>query len=616
MRCCFKSTEQTQTLPGRSKFIVSPATRLFLDLGGALTNVRYGNALTAAAFDGRLDIVKLLLSHGAVIDNPDGWPLQAAAQQGHLDVVQELLARRADVNSLSPNFPGGTAIQAATESGQRDIVELLLDCKADPNLGAGEYSPPIVAAASYCQPAILDLLVDHRAEVNVWTSGEERTTPLIEAAGYIPGTDSLRKLLNAGANINAVNAEGETALIAAASAGDEEVVEFLLAQGADILLTTHEGKNALKAAIESDDDVDASECIRVLVEHVSMILSCLETAMRSGNAAVIAVMRTAMAKPQALNYDDEGSGPANGEVHCEQVSYHGNVGATGAPITVGALPASTPKPPPFADAQSTTTQRVSWEQQQPQPYIQASTLAPQQRQQQAIEMPKMPDHYSPVHPYQAPNPGSQPLNYAQQPTPRAAIERRLVGVAGGVSSEYSTSRSASSERNNADQAPLGQYRAYALGTRDPAPASVAAANPPPPPPPRPVVGPTPPQLPRRTFEATSQATVTTYQDISLYDGSHWGGLGQTPDSNTRNDVTAVPYHQRTCSSPPRPSIPPHSYSSPSGPPAQMMVHQAPPTQTQWPAQSTYATTPQMNQGQAQYGNQGQQRLYNAYQTRS
>ncbi|KAM0326406.1 hypothetical protein ACHAPQ_007768 [Fusarium lateritium] len=264
------------------------------------TGEEYGNALTAAAYDGTIDIIKMLLDAGADINSPDGWALQHAAGEGHVDVVNLLLERGANVNACSShsNMPQGTALQAAVESGQSDIVDILLEHGADPNLGGGEFTHPIIAAASKGEEAIFKRLLDAKVDVTV-VGGEYMSTPLTYAAIYLP-TDSIRLILDASADINHVDNEGDTALIVTAGLGDHETVRLLLDYGADVLVQNNEGLNAMRKALAADRPV----CVKMLVEHVSDLMEAMRVAIESGDSSVAAVVRGVQNKKQELNYDD------------------------------------------------------------------------------------------------------------------------------------------------------------------------------------------------------------------------------------------------------------------------------------------------------------------------
>jgi len=90
------------------------------------------SALIAAAHEGRIDVVRFLLDHGADIDAMSGgWnALVAAAHEGRVETVGLLLDRGADVNAA----PGGrSALVAAAHEGQLDVVKLLVERGADVN---------------------------------------------------------------------------------------------------------------------------------------------------------------------------------------------------------------------------------------------------------------------------------------------------------------------------------------------------------------------------------------------------------------------------------------------------------------------------------------------------
>ncbi|KAI5859496.1 hypothetical protein GGS23DRAFT_320106 [Durotheca rogersii] len=266
------------------------------------TGLEYGNALTAAAYDGTIDIVRLLLEAGADVNAAEGWALQTAATEGHYEVVLELLEHGVDVNAIvdDENFEAGTALQGACEAGRTHIVSLLLDRGADPNLGGGPDAPPVVAATIRAEEEILEFLVKAKADLDVLGGQGNPSTPLINAAAYMPQS-SLQLLLDAGADINLPDGDGDTALIVAASRGDKKAVEFLLDSGADIMHANKEGKNALQAALKKGN----SKCLEVLVDRVSVLLGTLKTAMESGDTTVTSIVRGVFNGHQALNYDDE-----------------------------------------------------------------------------------------------------------------------------------------------------------------------------------------------------------------------------------------------------------------------------------------------------------------------
>ncbi|KAI0015385.1 ankyrin repeat-containing domain protein [Xylariomycetidae sp. FL0641] len=260
----------------------------------------YGNALTAAAYDGNMDVLQLLLDAGADVNAPEGWALQSAAYEGHYEVAKTLLEHGADVNALveNPNFNRGTALQAACEVGEAEIVALLLEHNANPNIGAGPEAPPIVAAATRGGREVLSLLVEARAELNV-LGGLWKSSPLIMATINQP-ISSLRQLLDAGADVNMVDNDKDTALIVAARDFDAQTVRFLLDNGADVLISNNSNENALQVARSKDRE----DCLEVLVEHISHLLSALKTAVDAGNSEVTSVVRDVFAQ-RRVDYDEK-----------------------------------------------------------------------------------------------------------------------------------------------------------------------------------------------------------------------------------------------------------------------------------------------------------------------
>ncbi|MCJ1676742.1 ankyrin repeat domain-containing protein [Streptomyces sp. APSN-46.1] len=87
-------------------------------------------ALYAAAVQGRPEIVRLLLAHGADPDAEsrgptDGTPLCAAASWGHAESVRELLAHGADPGLREDGGTGLTPLEWALRGAHAEAARLL-----------------------------------------------------------------------------------------------------------------------------------------------------------------------------------------------------------------------------------------------------------------------------------------------------------------------------------------------------------------------------------------------------------------------------------------------------------------------------------------------------------
>ena len=119
----------------------------------------YGTtALMAASDHGHLDVVNLLLSKGArVNDRDDNKPdrsfrknaLMYASRKHHSEIVKVLIAAGADVNARMTG--GSTALLEACCVHDRDVVEILLASGADVNVKTeAGWTPLSVATREGC----------------------------------------------------------------------------------------------------------------------------------------------------------------------------------------------------------------------------------------------------------------------------------------------------------------------------------------------------------------------------------------------------------------------------------------------------------------------------------
>jgi len=186
-------------------------------------------ALIEAAYNGHVEIVKLLIERGANVNlKGEAWygPLHAAAMGGHVEIVKLLLEHGADVNIFSHNKP----LHDAAMNGHIEVAEILIAYGADMNAkGTDEYTP-LGTAVSNRQVEMVKYLLSKGADVNA--RANYGCSPLHTAVSS--GNMELARLLSQhGANAN-FKCNGRTALIASVFNDDAEMTKMLLSFAADV----------------------------------------------------------------------------------------------------------------------------------------------------------------------------------------------------------------------------------------------------------------------------------------------------------------------------------------------------------------------------------------------
>lgn len=217
--------------------------------------------------------------------------LLKAARRGRPDLVVSAIRRGADVNASFPKL--GTPLTAAVAARHTAIAAILVSAGADPvRAGVNEATldqmiGPVMAdhrtIARLEREHALDsldengetvlfravsrgdvflvatLLAKHAnpsATVRRW-SGDEGWTPLMAAAAA-GNEDIVEQLLAAGAVVDQRNARGRTALLFAAWYGRSLVVRRLLVAGADASATDDAGHTPLQVAVAYGDAATVS----------------------------------------------------------------------------------------------------------------------------------------------------------------------------------------------------------------------------------------------------------------------------------------------------------------------------------------------------------------------
>ncbi len=110
------------------------------------------------------------------------------------------------------------------------IMPMLIEAGADVNEQNEFGSPALIVAACRGRTQLVDILLRSGAEINVSVEGSG-ITALACAVGK-GHTDTVRLLIEAGADLETVDKQGTTPLMTAQSNGSDEIVKLLTDAGA------------------------------------------------------------------------------------------------------------------------------------------------------------------------------------------------------------------------------------------------------------------------------------------------------------------------------------------------------------------------------------------------
>ena len=279
----------------RSDKLVYPKDRFGLE--GVTTILPRGSwtALMYAARQGSLEAARALAESGAdlnLTDPDETTALVLAILNGHFDTAAALAQKGADpniadstgmaalyaavdMNTLGEIY-GRPARQSTDKLTALDLLPILLAHGANPNAtlksptlnrahtpgepSLGEGTTPLMRAAKNGDVAAMRVLMVHGADASL--KQKNGTTTLMLAAGVGRGTGVFAKdyateaelltavklLVESGADVNAANDSGQTALHIAAQASDG-IVKYLAEHSANLDAKDKQGRTALDVAM-------------------------------------------------------------------------------------------------------------------------------------------------------------------------------------------------------------------------------------------------------------------------------------------------------------------------------------------------------------------------------
>ncbi|KAF5585483.1 ankyrin protein [Fusarium pseudoanthophilum] len=233
------------------------SSRLFSDID-AKGDKEY-TALGIATTTGRLDIVSMLLDHGAdpnMRNGPQnsGAPLHIAANRGHRSIVIELLRRGAD--PYPETTKESSAFHAACIGGWLDVMETFLEVVDDVgelvNFEWGWAGTPLKAAASGGRLDAVKLLLSKGADPNKQLQSKiNKGQTIIHAAAEGGNTQVLEVILDAvdDSSLGIRDRAQRTPLWYACVEGHEDMVKYLLEQGASTDVIFDDGENIIPTIV-------------------------------------------------------------------------------------------------------------------------------------------------------------------------------------------------------------------------------------------------------------------------------------------------------------------------------------------------------------------------------
>ncbi len=269
-------------------------TEYLIDKGAKVDRVnKIGRTpLSRAAEDGKTEIAKILLKHGAdpnikqamfglsplgvaihykrqdiveammisVKTGSSSSGLIIAAYEGDSEMVQKFLAKKVDLNVQ--NEAGMTALMVAVDKGHADIVKILLDAGAALDIvdkagyGSMNGETALCMASRKNIPEIVVDLLKHKADVDAPCGA-------VEEAAKAGSAEIVNLLANAGADMTDRFAGHWRALFVVTESGNAEIAQILLGHGTPVDMRDGMDSTALMVASGKGN----LEVIRILVEH-------------------------------------------------------------------------------------------------------------------------------------------------------------------------------------------------------------------------------------------------------------------------------------------------------------------------------------------------------------
>lgn len=217
--------------------------KILLEAGANLYDSTYfeDTPLGLATTKGNLEIVELLLQSGADPDKGgESPPICNAVGIEHIDIVKTLINWEASVEACTPS--GITPLMISAITGNLKIVEILVEEGADVNSIDEDGNVALNKAAYYGHQEIFDYLFPMTFNLKQREYAQQQLARAIQRKKNLTmrlifavsrgNINKLQKAIDDGADVNAKDINGNTALSLAREAGNTEIIKLLKDAGA------------------------------------------------------------------------------------------------------------------------------------------------------------------------------------------------------------------------------------------------------------------------------------------------------------------------------------------------------------------------------------------------
>ncbi|KAM8967607.1 uncharacterized protein RCH25_026220 [Pelodytes ibericus] len=171
--------------------------------------------------------------------------IHIASQCGHLDTALAFLKK--GVLLHMPNKSGAVCLHAAASRGHAAVVKALLQKGANVDARTKDNYTALHIAAENCKPQVVHTLLGFGARVQV-KGGQAQETPLHISARIMGGEKVAEVLLKSGAEVNAEQENGETAMHIASRHGNLKMLTALIEDGGEVTWLSKAGESPLHTA--------------------------------------------------------------------------------------------------------------------------------------------------------------------------------------------------------------------------------------------------------------------------------------------------------------------------------------------------------------------------------